>query len=236
MVISSLILPWLLRRRGWVHGQFIPNVAQSLKLIYFCLASPAAFVKLPIVPARAATKPPYGTQYKEEQQKKKLFLFCFFIFSFFCSELRCKLRVSRFFFPRPFPAATAAASSCVIEWSLRFDIRSGRSRRCCCCVIMFEHDIHDWQFTYSQQLADETRVVQMYEKRVVISPLFAPPHILLDSRRPPAQPTDRNITSQSRMTMTTESNYYFASLSLALKSSSSVSWLEYMRWPPIRTQ
>jgi hypothetical protein len=98
-----------------VHGQFIPNVAQSLKLIYFCLASPAAFVKLPIVPARAATKPPYGTQYKEEQQKKKLFLFCFFIFSFFCSELRCKLRVSRFFFPRPFPAATAAASSCVIE-------------------------------------------------------------------------------------------------------------------------
>jgi hypothetical protein len=146
------------------------------------------------------------------------------------------LRVSRFFFPRPFPAATAAASSCVIEWSLRFDIRSGRSRRCCCCVIMFEHDIHDWQFTYSQQLADETRVVQMYEKRVVISPLFAPPHILLDSRRPPAQPTDRNITSQSRMTMTTESNYYFASLSLALKSSSSVSWLEYMRWPPIRTQ
>jgi hypothetical protein len=68
-----------------VHGQFIPNVAQSLKLIYFCLASPAAFVKLPIVPARAATKPPYGTQYKEEQQKKKVvsFLFLhFFIFLF----------------------------------------------------------------------------------------------------------------------------------------------------------
>ena len=154
MVISSLILPWLLRRRGWVHGQFIPNVAQSLKLIYFCLASPAAFVKLPIVPARAATKPPYTHGTRRNNRK-----FFFFVFHFYF-ELRCKLRVSRFF-SRPFPAATAAASSCVIEWSLRFDIRSGRCRSCC-CVIMFEHDIHDWQFTYSQQLVDETSCANVW--------------------------------------------------------------------------
>ncbi len=44
------------------------------------------------------------------------------------------------------------------------------------------------------------------------------PHILLDS----SLPLDRNITSQSRMTMTTESNYYFQ-----LLPCRSVSWLEY---------
>lgn len=54
----------------------------------------------------------------------------------------------------------------------------------------------------------------MYEKRVVISPLFAPSDTVALAA------PNRNIISQSRMTMTTESNYFLPSVVALLFSVS----------------